>query len=81
MILSKNGKSFIPISYKKSRMKIVTAPYTKFERGFFGTDDELPTKVRKFRCGGRKIFAFFFLITGHLTTVPLENQRTVNAEW
>ena len=35
MILSKNGKSFIPISHKKSLMKIVTAPHTKFERDFF----------------------------------------------
>ena len=34
MILSKNGKSFMPISYKKSRMKIVTAPHTKVERDF-----------------------------------------------
>ena len=30
MILSKNGKSFIPISHKKSRTKIVMAPHTKF---------------------------------------------------
>ena len=35
MILSKNGKSFISISHKKSLTKIVTAPHTKFERYFF----------------------------------------------
>ena len=36
MILSKNGKSFIPILHKKSLTKIVTTPHTKFERHFFG---------------------------------------------
>ena len=35
MILSKNGKSFIPISHKKLFMKIVRAPHTKFERDCF----------------------------------------------
>ena len=35
MILSKNGKSFIPISHNESLMKILTAPHTKFERDFF----------------------------------------------
>ena len=44
MILSKNGKSFILISHKKSFTKIVTAPHTKFERDFFRcseTDEEV----------------------------------------
>ena len=45
MILSKNGTSFIPISHKKSRTKIVTAPHTKFERGFFRcSTEQIPTK-------------------------------------
>ena len=44
-------------------------------------DDEPRTKVRKSRSGRIKIIVSFFSITGNLTTVPLENQRTVTAEW
>lgn len=43
--------------------------------------EELPTKVKKSRSTGKKMVASFFGKSGHYTTVSLENQRTVTAEW
>ena len=49
MILSKNAKSFIPISHKKLFTKIVTAPHTKFVRDFF-------------RCGHTWYTCYYFFL-------------------
>ena len=43
-------------------------------------DGESPIKVQKYRSRRSKMIASFFLLTDYLTTVPLENQRTLNAE-
>lgn len=44
-------------------------------------DEEKPTKVRRGRSVGKKMVATFFARKGHIATVPLEDRRTVNAEW
>nr|XP_012227307.1 PREDICTED: uncharacterized protein LOC105675080 [Linepithema humile] len=44
-------------------------------------DEEKPTKVKRGRNSGKKIVAAFFERTDHVVTVPLEDRRTVNAEW
>lgn len=40
-----------------------------------------PTKVRQQRSVGKVMVATFFCKTGHLATVPLREQRTVNSAW
>lgn len=40
-----------------------------------------PTKCRRSRSGAKVMICTFFCRSGHLVTVPLEEQRTVNAEW
>jgi histone-lysine N-methyltransferase SETMAR len=44
-------------------------------------DEEPPTKVRRSRSVGKKMVATFFMVSGHNTTIPLEDRKTVNAEW
>jgi len=44
-------------------------------------DEEKPTKVKRGRSTGKKMVASFFGRTGHVATIPLEDRRTVNAEW
>lgn len=43
--------------------------------------EDLPTKVKKSRSIGKQMVASFFGKSGHYTTVSLENQRTVTADW
>jgi len=40
-----------------------------------------PTKVVRVRSSSKPIVARSFGITGHVTTVLLEQRRTVNSEW
>lgn len=40
-----------------------------------------PTKVVRSRSASKKMIASFFKITGHVATVALDNQKTVNADW
>lgn len=40
-----------------------------------------PTKTSKSRSVGKKMVASFFSKTGHIATIPLEDQRTVTAHW
>ncbi|GBP80574.1 hypothetical protein EVAR_37678_1 [Eumeta japonica] len=45
-------------------------------------EDELkPTKVACERSGSKQMIASFFNKIGHMTTVALENCRTVNSNW
>ena len=44
-------------------------------------DESNPTKVVRARSTSKQMVACFFGITGHVTTVPLEQRRTVNSEW
>ena len=44
-------------------------------------DDDLPTKVKRPRSVGKKMVATFFSKSGHVATIPLEEQRTVTANW
>ena len=40
-----------------------------------------PTKVKRSRSIGKKMICSFFCTSGHIATVPLEDQRTVTANW
>ena len=44
-------------------------------------NEEKPTKLRRSRSVCKKMVASFFRITGHIITVPIEDRRSVNAEW
>lgn len=57
-------------------------PETKRQsaQGIF-QNEERPTKVKRARSVGKKMVASFFSCTGHVATVPLEDRRTVNADW
>ena len=44
-------------------------------------DDAPPVKVKRGRSVGKKMVASFFSASGHVVTVPLENQATVTAKW
>lgn len=44
-------------------------------------DEHPPTKVKRPRSVGKKMVATFFSKSGHVTTLPLEEQRTVTALW
>ena len=44
-------------------------------------DEQNPTKVVRARSVGKQMVACFFTKTGHVATVPLENQKTVNSAW
>lgn len=44
-------------------------------------DESNPTKVVRARSTSKKMIACFFGCTGHIATIPLEDRRTVNAEW
>lgn len=44
-------------------------------------DEPNPTKVVRSRSTSKKMIACFFGCTGHVATIPLEDRRTVNAEW
>lgn len=43
--------------------------------------EEKPTKVVRARSVGKQMVACFFTKTGHVATVPLESQKTVNSAW
>lgn len=43
--------------------------------------EEPPTKCRRSRSVGKVMVATFFMRSGHVATVPLQNRRTVNSEW
>ena len=43
--------------------------------------ENAPQKCIRSRSIGRQMVASFFCAVGHVATVPLETQRTVNAEW
>lgn len=43
--------------------------------------EDLPTKVKKSRSTGKIMVASFFGKSGHYSTVSLEDQRTVTADW
>lgn len=43
--------------------------------------EDKPTKIRQARSVGKKMIAFFFSKTGPVCTIPLQEQKTVNAEW
>lgn len=43
--------------------------------------EENPTKVTRSRSVAKRMVACFFTKTGHVATVPLENQKTVNSAW
>ena len=43
--------------------------------------DDPPVKVKRARSVGRKMVATFFSGRGHIATIPLEDRRTVTAEW
>ncbi len=43
--------------------------------------DTAPQKVKRARSVGKQMIATFFSRSGHVSTVALEGQRTVNAEW
>lgn len=44
-------------------------------------DEENPTKVVRSRSVAKKMVACFFSKNGHVATVALENQKTVNSAW
>ena len=44
-------------------------------------DEPNPTKVVRSRSTSKKMIACFFGQTGHIATIPLEDQKTVNAKW
>ncbi|KAJ4435280.1 hypothetical protein ANN_30196 [Periplaneta americana] len=48
---------------------------------WFFPDEQPPIKVKRPRSVGKKMAATFFSISGHVATVMLENQRSVNAKW
>lgn len=57
-------------------------PETKQQSSVWCLQDEAPpTKVVRSRSVGKMMVASFFGKTGHITSVPLENQGTVTAEW
>ncbi len=43
--------------------------------------EDPPTKFKRSRSVNKKMVASFFMKTGHLASVPLEDRRTVNSEW
>ena len=45
------------------------------------SDEDRPTKVKRYRSVGRKMVASFFGISGHVATVVLEDRRTVTSQW
>lgn len=46
-----------------------------------GRNDPRPTKVRRQRSVGKHMFAIFFMKSGFNTIIPLENRKTVTADW
>lgn len=44
-------------------------------------DEDPPTKVKRSRSVGKKMVATFFSKSGHVATIPLEEQGTVTAQW
>jgi [histone H3]-lysine36 N-dimethyltransferase SETMAR len=44
-------------------------------------DEAKPTKVVRSRSVSKKMIACFVSKTGHVASIPLEDRRTVNAEW
>ena len=44
-------------------------------------NEEKPTKLRRSSSVGKKMVATFFCRSGHVVTVPLQDRRTVTAEW
>lgn len=44
-------------------------------------NEPTPTKVKRARSAGKILIASFFSLTGYLVSVPLRNQRSINAEW
>ena len=55
-------------------------PETKSQSSIFPGEDP-PVKVGRARSVGKKMVAAFFCKTGPVTIVPLEDRRTVNADW
>lgn len=43
--------------------------------------ENIPTKFRQKKSVGKQMIACFFSKSGHLATVPLGEQKTVNSEW
>lgn len=48
---------------------------------WIGRNDPRPTKVRRQRSAGKHMFAIFFMKSGFNTIIPLENGKTVTADW
>ena len=44
-------------------------------------NESTPTKVKRSRSEGKILIASFFNLTGYLVSIPLRNQRSINAEW
>ena len=58
------------------------APETKRQSAVWVFQNEAkPTKVVRSRSVSKKMIASFFGVTGHVTTVALEDQKTVTANW
>ncbi|XP_061705471.1 histone-lysine N-methyltransferase SETMAR-like [Cydia pomonella] len=57
-------------------------PETKRQSTVWCFEDEpTPTKCRRTRSTQKQMIASFFCKTGHIATIVLEDQRTVNSEW
>ena len=57
-------------------------PETKRQSSVWIFPDEAPPqKFKRSRSVGKKMVASFFAKTGHVATVPLDDRRTVNADW
>ena len=57
-------------------------PETKRHSSVWGfPNDDRPVKVKRAKNFGRKMVLTFFAAGGHVATIPLENQRTVTAQW
>ncbi|XP_026760939.1 histone-lysine N-methyltransferase SETMAR-like [Galleria mellonella] len=44
-------------------------------------NENRPTKVKQARNVGKKMITFFFSATDPICTIPLEDQKSINAEW
>ena len=44
-------------------------------------DENLPVKFKRNRCASKQIIACLFAKFGHVATIPLEDKKTVTADW
>lgn len=44
-------------------------------------NEATPTKVKRSRSAGKILIASYFSLTGFLVSIPLRDQRSINAEW